>query len=212
MKKAVGVSLGLFLMSSFSFVWFFLHKWMFLYVEGRADQTDHALNLLCSQPEPEQSGVGCVETPLLWPLTSSPANGIAHSLYYQECGQGNKLGLKTLDHISHSCSPVLTAKRALKLRRESPCQSICRWMLGRRLVAAGAAGPHSLSAGPREGTLAGMEVRGPTGRAACRKPGLGAPPRGATAGAGGSPPRQPPSGITVIHSQRRSRLCLCSSE
>lgn len=82
---------------------------------------------------------------------------------------------------------MLTAKRILKLCCENHGQSICRWRPGRLLVAAGAAGPCFLSAGPVRAPLAGMEMPGPTDRAACRKPGLGAPPRGVTAGAGGSP-------------------------
>lgn len=47
--------------------------------------------------------------------------------------------------------------------------------------------PASSLLAPMRAPLAGMEMPGPTDRAACRKPGLGAPPRGVTAGAGVSP-------------------------
>lgn len=85
-------------------------------------------------------------------------------------------------HLTESCIPVLAVKRILKLGCESHGQSICRWRRGRRRCLE--------QPGPASSLLAGMEVPGPSRRAVCRKPGLGAPPRGVTAGAGGSPPRQ----------------------
>lgn len=102
---AVGASLELLVILSLSFVSFFAQNESCCIWKGEQTKQVMLLNF-CSQPEPEQSRVGCVESPLLWPLTSSPAHGIAYSVYYQEREQGNELGLKMPDHISQTAASL----------------------------------------------------------------------------------------------------------
>lgn len=179
-------------------------------VSGRESRPDRSCTELCSQPEPEQSGVGYVEgdssavATHIQPCTQNCSFSLLPGLWARK-----QTWLNAGSHLTDSCTPVLTAGRALKLRCESHGQSICRWMPGRRLEQQSPA--LSLLA-PGRAPLAGMEVSGPTGRAACRKPGLGAPPRGVTAGLGTPRPDSLRQKLLYFTPSGATRLCLHSSE
>lgn len=143
---------------------FFFHN-ISLCISGRESSPSgsNTLDLLCSQPEPQPSRVGCGPSPMPWAHASSPARGIAHLVYHEGCGQRNEPGLNIPDALppTDSCIPVLSAKRILKFCFESHGQSSL-WLRPRRLAAGCGSSRDLLSPCwlPMQPPLAEMEMPG----------------------------------------------------
>lgn len=176
----------------------------------------HTWTCLCSQPEPQRSGAGCMASPTPWAHVSSPARGTARLVYYQEHGQWNELGLKVLDHLPQT---VVSLCWLLKGSRNDALRATVKaaydWGLAGSLVAAEAAGIcHCSHRWLRWSCLGGEPSFPPKEQPACRKPGLGAPPRGPPGWGLRAPHPLAAFGKNVCNSQLKGAawLCPCSSE
>lgn len=65
-------------------------------------QADHTPELVLFPARATVKQVGYVVSPMLWAQVCSPAPGIAHLVYYQDCGQQNKLGLQIPNYLSQT--------------------------------------------------------------------------------------------------------------